>query len=31
VKVVDPLSEDWMTSTTYILDAIFNTLKTNPR
>jgi zinc transport system substrate-binding protein len=31
VKLVDPLSEDWMGSTSYILDAIYNTLKNNPR
>jgi zinc transport system substrate-binding protein len=31
VKIVDPLSEDWMASTSFILDAIYNTLKNNPR
>lgn len=31
VKIVDPLSEDWLSSTSYILDAIFNTLNSNKR
>jgi zinc transport system substrate-binding protein len=26
VKIVDPLSEDWLSSTSYILDEIYNTL-----
>jgi len=31
VKIVDPLSEEWLSSTTYILDEIYNTLNTKIR
>jgi len=31
VKIVDPLSEDWLSSTSYILDEIYNTLNSNIR
>jgi len=31
VMIVDPLSEEWLSSTTYILDEIYNTLNTKIR